>query len=181
LTQGFFTSLIEKGYGSRANPEKGRFRSFLLGSLKYYLQNERDRQLAQKRGGRASTWALDLARDEEGCTHELSDPLTPERIFEKQWAATLVDNVFQKFEAEVAESGKREQFQQLKPLFLSSGEAPYKELAARLHQNPSSLKVAVYRFRHRYGELLRREIADTVASPGEIEDEIRYLLQVLSS
>lgn len=181
LTQGFFTSLLEKHYVGRASPDKGRFRSFLLGSLKHYLHDERDRDTAKKRGGGQHPLQLDFVEGEELYRREPVDREDPERIFERQWISGLVLRVLAKLEKESAESGKRERFDQLKPFLVESREAPYDELASRLNMNSTALKVAIHRLRKRYRELFRFEIADTVATPGEVDDEIRHLLQVLEA
>lgn len=180
LTQGFFTRVLEKQYVSRASPDRGRFRSFLLGSLKHYLQDERDRRVAQKRGGQTCVLQIDFAKGEDLYTREPVDPLTPEQIFEKRWASTLVQNVFSKLETEMAASGSSKRFQELKPFLLSTRETPYSELADKLNVNTTSVKVAVHRLRKRYGELFRLEIAGTVGSSFAVEDEIRYLLEILA-
>ena len=172
---------MEKSYLHHAEPDKGRFRSFLLGSVKHYLHDQRDRQTAQKRGGTQPLLHLDFALGEQICFREPADNETPERIFEKRWVLTLVASVLGRLESEATESGKREHFDQLKPFLMGNRETPYEQLAEKLNTNAGALKVAIHRMRKRYRELFRLEIAETVAAPEDVDDEIRYLLRVLEA
>ena len=181
LTQEFFARLLEKNYLADANPAKGRFRSFLLASLKHFLANEWDKTRAQKRGGGQILIPIDVAAAETSCGIESADHLTAEKIFERRWALTLLDHVLRRLRAEYVRDGRENLFEQLKPtLTEASRSVRYAEIAARLGTTEGAVKVAVHRLRQRYREVLRAEIADTVASPGEVEDEIRNLFAALA-
>jgi RNA polymerase sigma-70 factor (ECF subfamily) len=182
LTQAFFTRLLEKRALKDCDQDRGRFRSFLLASLKHFLANERDRAHAQKRGGGTFALSLDtlMQNGESRYRLEPRSELTPERIFERQWALTVLNQVFSRLHAEVQENGRPEQFERLKP-FLIGAEArtPYGQLAKELGTTEGALKVAVHRLRRRFRELLRDEISHTVSDPAEVQEEIRYLISVL--
>ncbi len=180
LTQEFFTRLLEKHYLGDVRPERGRFRSFLLASLKHFLLNERDRVLAQKRGGGQRPVPLEGETAEGRYLREPCEPSTPETIFERRWALTLLDRVLARLQDEYAASGRERLFEALRGTLTGETDAPrYAQLAARLEMTEGAVKVAVHRLRRRFGALLREEIADTVAEPGEIDDEIRYLFKAL--
>ena len=180
LTQGFFAQLLGKKYLKDVMRERGRFRSFLLASVKHYLANEWDRAQAQKRGG-GDRPALDLDDAESNYRIEPVDDETPEKIFEKRWARTLLQQVLGRLENEANASPDPKRFQHLKP-FLTSGEgAPYREVASELNMSEAAVKVAVHRLRKRFGALLRAEIAQTVSDPAKIDDEIRYLFSAIAS
>ncbi len=181
LTQSYFASLLEKKYLDRADRERGRFRTFLLSSLENFLNNAWDRASAQKRGGGQRNISWD-ERDAEGrYLNEPVDKMTPERIFEKRWAATLLESVLKKMREEFLVSGKAELFEAIKPHLWSEGpETSYSQLAVQLNMTVVAVKVTVHRLRHRYRDLLRAEIAHTVATPGEVDDEIRHLIKVMS-
>jgi len=181
LTQEFFARLLEKKQLAGADPAKGRFRSFLLASLKHFLANEWDKTRAQKRGGGQKLIPIDVATAETSGGLEPADGLTAEKIFERRWALTLLDQVLRRLRAEYVRDGKENLFEQLKPtLTETSRTIAYAEIATRLGTNEGAVKVAVHRLRQRYREVLRAEIADTVASPGEVEDEIRNLFAALA-
>ena len=181
LTQEFFARLLEKKYLAGVDPAKGRFRSFLLASLKHFLANEWDKTRAQKRGGGQILIPIDVATAETSCGIEPADDLTAEKIYERRWALTLLDQVLRRLRAEYVRDGKENLFEQLKPtLTEASRSVRYAEIATRLGTNEGAIKVAVHRLRQRYREVLRAEIADTVASPGEVEDEIRNLFAALA-
>jgi RNA polymerase sigma factor (sigma-70 family) len=176
LTQEFFARLLEKNWLGDVDPVKGRFRSFLLASLKHFLANEWDRARAQKRGGGQVLIPIDVKTAETSCGFEPADNVTAEKIFERRWALTLLDQVLQRLRDEYVHDGKGKLFEQLKPtLTEESRSVAYAEIAERLGTTEGAVKVAVYRLRQRYRELLRAEIADTVAGPTEIEDEIHSL------
>ncbi len=181
LTQGFFARFLEKNYLGDVDRSKGRFRSFLLASLKHFLANEWDRRNALKRGGGRTVIALDDREAESRYRLEPKDEWSADKIYERRWALTLLDRVLARLQEEFVSAGKAEQFEHLK-LFLSLGKnaAPYADVAAKLGMTEGAVKVAVHRMRHRYRELLRNEIARTVSSPAEVEEEIRCLFQVLS-
>ena len=181
LTQGFFARVLEKNYISAADRTKGRFRSFLLGTLKHFLANEWDRTNAQKRGGGQVLIPLDAATEETSCGFEPADQLTAEKIFERRWALTLLDQVLRRLRSEYVADGKEPLFEQLKHTLTEASRAlPYAQIAAQLNTSEGAIKVAVHRLRQRYRELLRAEIASTVAGPEEVDDEIRNLFAALA-
>ena len=179
LTQDFFIRMLEGRYLDRADPEKGRFRSFLLTSLKFYVADEEDRQRAHKRGG-AAVVSLEFSFGEERYQREPSHDETPERIFERRWALSVLDQVVQKLRTEFVRHGRPEHFDQLKVFLLGRSDAPYAGLALEMNTSEGALKVAIHRLRKRYRELFRQEIADTVADPAEVESELRFLAAVLT-
>ncbi len=180
LTQDFFAWLLEREWLGAADPQRGRFRSFLLTSFSRFLANEWDKARTQKRGG-GRILALQFDDAEAGSAHEPVDNDTPEQIFEWRWALTLLDNVMKRLSAEFVRDGKAELFEALKPCLLGERTAqPYATLASKLVMTEGSVKVAVHRLRQRYRQLLRDEIANTVAKPEEVEDELRYLFAVLA-
>jgi RNA polymerase sigma factor (sigma-70 family) len=180
LTQEFFLRLLAKNYLADLDPQKGKFRAFLLTSLKHFLANEWDRTHAQKRGGREVVISLDALKAESRYQLEPAHDLTPEKLFERQWALAVLDQVLVRLQAEFAAEGKQTVFDQLKP-FLAAGRQAggHAEAAARLGMTEGAVKTAVHRLRRRYRQLLREEIAQTVADPEEIDEEIRYLLACL--
>jgi len=182
LTQEFFARLLEKNYLAGANRAKGRFRSFLLASLKHFLANEWDKAKAQKRGGGRVPISIEAAAAESSIGLEPADLVTAEKLFERRWALALLDQVLRRLREDYARDGKEQQFEQLKStLTEASRSVPYAEIAARLDTSEGAVKVAVHRLRQRYRELLRTEIADTVSGPDEIEDEIRNLFVALAN
>jgi RNA polymerase sigma factor (sigma-70 family) len=181
LTQEFFSRLLEKKSLAGVDPAKGRFRSFLLGSLKHFLANEWDKARAQKRGGGQRLISIDANHAETSYAIEPADQMTAEKIFERRWALTLLEQVMQQLREDYVRDGKTRLFEELKSTLTgASRSAPYAEIAARLAMSEGAVKVAVHRLRQRYRELLRAEIAHTVASPAEVEDEIRNLFATLS-
>ncbi len=181
LTQGFFARILEKNWISTANPARGRFRSFLLGTLKHFLANEWDRCSAQKRGGGQVLIPIDATSAETSCGFEPADQLTAEKVFERRWALTLLDQVLRQLRQEYVSDGKQALFDQLKhTLTEASRSVPYTEIALRLNTSEGAIKVAVHRLRQRYRELLRAEIASTVAGSEEVDDEIRNLFSALA-
>jgi RNA polymerase sigma-70 factor (ECF subfamily) len=176
LTQEFFARLLEKKWLDDVDPVKGRFRSFLLTSLKHFLANEWDKARAQKRGGGQVLIPIDVKTAESSCGFEPADNVTAEKIFERRWALTLLDQVLQRLREEYLHEGKGRLFEQLKPtLTEASRSVAYAEIAKRLEMSEGAVKVAVHRLRQRYRNLLREEIAHTVASDDEVEDEIHSL------
>ncbi|MBC8097153.1 MAG: sigma-70 family RNA polymerase sigma factor [Akkermansiaceae bacterium] len=181
LTQGFFARLLEKNSIAEADRAKGRFRSFLLGALKHFLANQWDKANALKRGGGQTLIPIDVASAETACGFEPADQVTAEKAFERRWALTLLDQVLRRLRQEHVNEGKEPMFEQLKQtLTEASRSVPYAEIALRLGTSEGAIKVAVHRLRQRYRELLRAEIASTVAGPEEVEDEIRNLFAALS-
>jgi RNA polymerase sigma factor (sigma-70 family) len=180
LTQEFFAWLLERNWLGRADQQRGRFRSFLLTSISNFLANEWDKARTQKRGG-GQVVSLQHDESETGCVHEPSDNFTPEQSFEWRWALTLLDQVMNRLSAEFAQDDKAELFETLKPCLLGERTSqPYAILASKLAMTEGSVKVAVHRLRQRYRQLLRDEIANTVETPEEVEEELRYLFAVLA-
>jgi RNA polymerase sigma-70 factor (ECF subfamily) len=180
LTQEFFVRLLEGRYLDRANPEKGRFRSFLLTSLKFFVADEGDCQRARKRGGGVLV-PLEFSSGEERYQREPAHDETPERIFERRWALSMLDRVVERLRNEFVQHGRAEHFERLKMFLLGQSDAPYAALAREMNTSEGALKVAIHRLRKRYRDLFRQEIADTVADPAEVESELRYLAAVLTS
>jgi RNA polymerase sigma-70 factor (ECF subfamily) len=180
LTQSYFSELLEKGYLEDFDPSRGRFRVFLRASLQHFLSKERDRSRAQKRGGSAGVLSLD-DRDLEGrYRHEPADRLTPEEIFERRWALVILERTLGRLRSEFSERGRKEEFEILKGYL--TGEAPkvpYRQAASRLKTTEEAVKTAVHRLRQKFGRLLREEIAETVSTPEEIDDEVRHLLKTI--
>ena len=181
LTQEFFARLIEKNFVAGAAQEKGRFRSFMLIALKRFLVNEWQRTQAQKRGGGVQFVPLETEDAEARYQLEPADELTAERVYERRWALALLDQVMNALRQEFLANGKSELFDALK-VFLSGekGAESQLEIGARFGLSESAVKSAVHRLRQRYRELLREEVAQTVVSRVDVEDELRHLLNVLS-
>jgi RNA polymerase sigma-70 factor (ECF subfamily) len=179
LTQEFFLRVLEGRYLNRADPEKGRFRSFLLSSLKFFLADDTDRSRAQKRGG-AAPLPFDVTSGEDLYGREPGHDETPERIFERRWAHSVLDIVIARLREEFAQQGRLDYFNRLKAFLVGQAEAPYAVLARELETSEGALKVAIHRLRKRYRELIRHEIAETVADPSEVESELRFLASALS-
>ena len=179
LTQEFFMRVLEGRYLDRADPEKGRFRSFLLTSLKFFVADEEDRQRARKRGGGLLV-PLEFSSGEERYQREPAHDETPERIFERRWALSVLDRVVEKLRDEFVQHGRPVHFERLKVFLLGQADAPYATLAREMNTSEGALKVAIHRLRKRYRELFRQEIADTVADPTEVESELRHLAAVLT-
>lgn len=180
-TQGFFAALIDKQGLRQVDPEQGRFRSYLLGALKHYLADAQDFARAQKRGGRSTIVSLDAAHGENQF-HLASDiELSPEQLFDRSWALTLLHRAMRRLEDESAGACKPEVFKRLMSYLAPAGDAvPYRETAAQLDMSEAAVKAAVYRMRKRYRALLKDEIARTVATESQVEEEIRFLFAVLS-
>jgi DNA-directed RNA polymerase specialized sigma24 family protein len=178
LTQGFFASFLKRNYLEGVSSEKGRFRAFLLGSLKHYLANEHDRAGRLKRGGGVAPLSLDWQDADTRYQVDLTDPLSPDRLYDRAWAVALLEQVIRRLGAECAAEGKAATFEQLKPfLTVGKGAIPYADAAVRLGMNEGTARVAVHRLRKRYRELLREEIARTLAAPTDVEDELRALFR----
>lgn len=181
LTQAFFEKLLEKNYLASVSVGKGRFRAFLLASVKHFLANEWDRSRAAKRGGGQPVFSLDDFDAESRYRLEPVDSMTAEKLFERRWAVTVLDQVLSRLRSEMADAGKLQLFEELKDL-LSTGVAgaPYAEIGDRLDISEGAARAAAHRLKKRYREILRDEIGRTVDKPSEIEDEIRHLISVLS-
>ena len=187
LTQSFFARLLEKDFLDDVQPERGRFRAFLLAAVRHFVANEWDKQRAAKRGGGRWQQSLDAAAFdwESGESRYLTDPshdLTAERLFERQWALALLERVLNRLRDEHQAAGKLGQFETLQPfLSLARDSANYDEAAQQLDTTEAAARVAAHRLRKRYRQLLRDEIAHTVATSDEIDDEIRHLFEVLAA
>ena len=182
LTQGFFTLLLEKDYLLDADRARGKFRSFLLTAVKHFLSNERDRANALKRGGGWTPISIDLPEAEAWHRPAATDKSTPESLFERRWAVSLLESVLSKLRAEFSASGKEEEFEKLSPFLNKDADTGgYDAAAAEMGVSAGALRMSVHRMRKRYRHLMRAEIAETVSSPEEIDEEIRFLLSVLSN
>ena len=179
LTQAFFMRVLEGRYLDRADPGKGRFRSFLLTSLKFFVADEEDRHRAQKRGG-GLVVPLEFSSGEERYQREPAHDETPERLFERRWALEVLDRVVEKLRQEFVQHGRPEHFERLKVFLLGQSDTPYAAIARDMNTSEGALKVAIHRLRKRYRVLLRQEIADTVSDPAEVESELRFLAAVLT-
>ena len=182
LTQEFFARLLERHTIASADPNRGRFRSFLLATLNHFLAHEWEKDCAQKRGGGQQLLSLDLALAEQRYGLEPADNATPDKLFDKHWATALLEQVLSQLEAEYQQAGRAQLFAALKQTLTGTREShPYAELATRLGMNEAAVKMAVHRLRKRYRELLRAEIANSIADPEQAEDELRHLFAALAS
>ncbi len=180
LTQAFFARLVEKKWLHKVDPQKGRFRSFLLMILKRFMASEWKRAGALKRAGNLQWLSLSLNSAETRFSGEPVDHATPEQSFEKQWAMALLETVMQTLRRQYARENKTQIFDALKPCLLGSRESqPYVQIANDLGLTESSVKVKVHRLRRQYRECLKAEIAHTVASPSDVEEELKHLIRVL--
>jgi RNA polymerase sigma-70 factor (ECF subfamily) len=181
LTQEFFLRLLQRNQLAAADPNRGRFRSFLLTALKNFLTNEWEKTQTIKRGGGQAGFSLD-AQDAEGrYLAEGVDHLTPDRVYEKEWGVTLVENVLSQLRAEYVLAGKSTLFEALKEHVWGGAAEGYAQVAARLNTTEGATRVAAHRMRDQFRRLLRREVAHTVACAEEIDAELRHLIQVLRS
>ncbi len=180
LTQGFFVRVFEKEYFRDADPERGRFRSFLLTVFKRYLGDERDKAKAQKRGGRVHHISIDFPSAEERYRAEPVDGWTAEKLYERRWAITLLDRILSELERSYAEKGKSEFFAAVR-MFLTPAvkEDSYQDVAERLCMKTETLRVAVHRMRASYRQLLEEEVSRTLASPEDWENELETLQMAL--
>ena len=176
LTQAFFEKLLEKNYLRDADPDRGRFRAFLLTALKRFMANEWDREIAQKRGGGKVHISLDFEEGEQQYSREPVDTLTADQVFLRNWARTLLERVLEQLRAEFDSDGKADQFRELQAFITPlQDKIDTAEVADRLGISETAVRVAAHRLRKRYRKLLREEISQTVAGTEEIEDEIRSL------
>jgi RNA polymerase sigma-70 factor (ECF subfamily) len=182
LTQGFLTSLIERRDFQRLHPARGRFRAFLLGSFKHFLANEFARQRTQKRGGGAHNVPLTMMDEaEERYQIEPADVVTPETLYERRWALLVLERVLATLRTDWEAAGKTAEFDGLKDSLLGqTTEGGYAALAERLGTTPGAIKVAVHRLRRKFRAALRTRIAETVDDPADVEEELRYLIRVLT-
>jgi len=181
LTQEFFARLLQKDYLQAAAREKGRFRTFLIVALKRFLANEWDRARAQKRGGGRAILSLDTEAAEARYQIEPAAVLSADLIYERRWALTLLEQTMGSLREEFAVAGKQREFDFLKTFLTAQrGEIPYSEVALKLGMNESAARVAVHRLRKRFREIFRQQIAHTVARADEVDEEVRYLVSVLT-
>jgi RNA polymerase sigma factor (sigma-70 family) len=182
LTQEFFARLLEKKYLALASRERGRFRSFLLKSLQHFLVNEWQRGQSQKRGGGCEIFSLeDEAAERSYLQQPAADHLPPESLYDKLWAMTLLERAMERLGGEYAATGRRELFDRLQPLLLTEGTGDsYRQAAGVLGLSEGAMKVAVHRVRQRFREAVRAEIAQTVATPAEVDEELRCLVAAMS-
>lgn len=180
--QSFFAHLLADQRLARVHPSRGKFRSFLLASLKHFLADERRKQSAQKRGGGVPMIPLQIETAENQYRIEPVDYRDPEKLFERRWAMTVLERVLERLKAEAADARAAERFNQLQPFLLADDAGPsYAEVGHRLGMTEGAVKMAVLRLRQRGRELFRAEIANRVAWEQDIEDEVRHLLAVLAN
>jgi RNA polymerase sigma-70 factor (ECF subfamily) len=180
LTQDFFAYVLERDLLAKADPDRGRFRSFLRAVCTHYLADQRDRQNARKRGGGRPVLPIDTLDAEGRYAREPAHDLTAERIFDRTWALTLLGRVFDQLRREYDDAGRAATFEELRAVLTRGPESvPYATIAGRLGMNEGAVRVAVHRLRRRYGMLLRQEIAATVDDPADVDDEIRALFAAL--
>ncbi len=180
-TQAFFAQMLDKNYLGKVRPKPGKFRNFLLTALKHFVANERARAAALKRGGGRAALSLDFENAESRYALEPAEDLTPEKLFEKSWALKVLERTMDRLDAELAEKGKQKVFDHLKIYIAAEpNSVPYREAAAELNMTEGAVRVAVHRLRKRCREILRDEIAQTVAGQEQIDDEIRRLFSALS-
>lgn len=181
LTQEFFARLLAKHWIASADREKGRFRTFLLTALSRFLANEWDRARTQKRGGQAVHLPLDTAIAETRYAADSALALPPDRLYDRHWAMTLLDRALTRLRTEQERAGKAREFAVLSRFLTSEkGSIPYAEAANELDISEPAARQAVHRLRRRFRETFREEITQTVAAPGEVDEEIRHLLAALS-
>jgi len=180
LTQAFFAKLLKKNFWARADPQQGRFRSFLLTALRNFLSDERDWVRTAKRGGGASIISFEEHASEERFQEGLAHNVSSEHQFDRQWASTVLEQARAKLRQECIDSGKSALYERV-PLLGGETEGGYESVSQELGMSVSAIKSAVSRLRERYGDLVREEVAHTVASPAEVEGEVRHLLTVIGS
>lgn len=181
LTQAFFARFLEKNYLEGLSAERGKFRAFLLASLKHFLANEWDKSQTQKRGGGALHFSLDWQSADERYHLDPPDPTSPDRLYDRDWALALLERVIARLREECAADGKFELFEQAKDcLMVGEAAIPYAQAAEKLQLSEGAVRVAVHRLRKRYRELLRDEIAQTLSDPAQVKEELRSLQAALA-
>lgn len=182
LTQEFFSRVLDKGYLRAVRPERGRFRGFLLTSVRHFLSNERDWQTALKRGGGTPILPLEFDDGERRYQIEPSDDWTPDRIYEHRWATTVLEVAMRRFDETQARHGRKALFNRLRGAVFADGDAvKYGDLAAELGMSEGALRIAVHRLRRQFGAVLREVIAETVERDDAVDEELRYLLEIVSN
>ena len=181
LTQAFFARFLEKNYLEKLSAQKGKFRAFLLASLKHFLANEWDRANRQKRGGGITPLSLDWQDADARYQIDPVDNSSPDKLYDRAWAVTLLERVLARLRDENATDGKAKLFERLKAfLMIGANAIPYAEAAAELNLNEGTVRVTVHRLRHRYRELLREEIGQTLSDPAQIAEEMRTLFSAFA-
>lgn len=182
LTQEFFSRFLEKNYLKDVEQSKGKFRSFLLAALKHFLANEWDKLKALKRGGGKTFVSMEAEHAETKYSLEPAHELTADKMYDRRWALTLLENVLKKLRDHYAQDGKTELFEELKATLVGKKESvPYSEIALKLNMKQGTVKVAVHRLRQRYASLLRDEVASTVSCNQEIDTELKSLFEALGA
>jgi RNA polymerase sigma-70 factor (ECF subfamily) len=182
LTQEFFARVISRNFFARVDRTKGRFRSWLLGAMNHFLAHEWEKARAQKRGGGATLIPLDEAQANERYERHLAVETAPEKFFDQQWALTMLERAATRLRATYLAEGRPEMYDRLKPFVSAGSPAPsYAEAALQLSLTESALKSAVHRLRQRFHEFVREEVAQTVCTPSDLDDELRYLLAAIRS
>jgi RNA polymerase sigma-70 factor (ECF subfamily) len=181
LTQGFFAKLLEKNYLASVRPEKGKFRTFLLSAIKHFISDEWDKARAQKRGGDKVLVSLDDTTGEDRYRNEPVDLMDAEKLFERRWVLTLLAQARERLQEEYRAAGQAKLYERLQLFASGDKDMPsYAEVAPALQLSEGGLRSAVHRMRQRHRELVREEVAQTVSNPAEVDEEIRYLLRVIS-
>jgi RNA polymerase sigma factor (sigma-70 family) len=182
ITQGFFAHLLETDEFTRMREEKGKLRTFLLVAVRNFMAADRRRHSAQKRGGQAQVLSIDVDAAEDQTCLEPADKLTPEIVFERHWASTMLHTVMGRLQRAFEDDGKAEVFHALKEFLIrGSGKQSYRDVAGRLGLSESAARVAAHRMRKRYREMLLEEIAGTLAPDDSVAEELRYLFGVFES
>lgn len=180
LTQAFFARLLERHYLKQARPDRGRFRSFLLASVRHFLSNEHDWTHARKRGGGVVHLPLEFESGERRYQLEPADDLTPERVYERRWADGVLEIAMKRLSERHLPSERRNLFLHLQPYVAGESPAAPAALAAELGMSEGALRVALHRLRRQYATMVRTTIAETVATQEEVDEELRYLMEVVS-
>lgn len=181
LTQAFFAHILERKDLQTADPKYGKFRSFLLVRLKYFLSDERDRAHAKKRGGNKKVISLNIQNAEGQYVLEPSIQLSPDMLFEKSWALTVLERTMDRIESEMAQKNKQKLFEYLKVYLTTDKDViPYQNMATELNMTEGSIRVAVHRLRRQYRKLLRNEIAQTIGDEDQIDEEMGCLFTALA-
>jgi RNA polymerase sigma-70 factor (ECF subfamily) len=179
LTQGYFLRLMERDYLDDVRQERGKFRSFLLASMKHYMANEHRDATAQKRGGGEQPLSLDFDAAETRYRNEPADDRTPEKAYERQWALALVARARERMRVEFDDAGKGRQYRLLARYLSGEGDRPYKDVAVELETTEAAVKMAISRMRRHFGKVLRELIAETVGPDEEVDAEVRHLLSIV--
>jgi len=181
LTQGFFTKLLEKNYVSDARQERGRFRTFLLTSLTYYTANEWDRERALKRGGGVATIPIDGVRAEGAYRFEPSHDDTPEKVFDRRWARTLLHSSLDRLQEEMSHPQQSDRFTRLVPFLVGESDKGYREVSAEMGISESAARVQTFRMKQRFRAILREEVSRTLVDPSQVDAELQHLFSVVGS